>query len=308
MLPFLIKRLASLIPVFLVVSIIIFMIIHLVPGDPIDSIVQIGSTPEQKAELTAKYGLDKPLIVQYGIWLAKLFTGDLGEAIILRQPVATLIAQNLPHSLILGTLALVFSTIVGIAAGAVAAIWKDGVIDRTVMGLILLGSTVPSFWLGLLMILLFAVQLGWFPVSGARTWSALVLPVLTIGLGGVALVARVTRVAMLDIARRDFVVMLHAKGVPAWRIQLQHILRHAMLPVVTILSLRIGWILGGAATIEYVFARPGLGSLLITSLNQRDYPVVQGCLLMLAIAVMLGTLIGDIVQAAMDPRVRERMS
>ncbi len=308
MLTFVIKRLASLVPVFLVVSMIIFMIIHLVPGDPIDSIVQIGSTPEQKAELTAKYGLDKPLIVQYGIWLAKLATGDLGEAIILRQPVSTLIAQNLPHSLILGTLALVFSTIVGIAAGAVAAIWKDGFVDRAVMGIILLGSTVPSFWLGLLMILLFAVQLGWFPVSGARSWSALVLPVLTIGFGGVALVARVTRVAMIDIARRDFVMMLHAKGVPAWRIQLQHILRHALLPVVTILSLRIGWILGGAVTIEYVFARPGLGSLLITSLNQRDYPVVQGCLLMLAIAVMLGTLIGDIVQAAMDPRVRERMS
>jgi ABC-type dipeptide/oligopeptide/nickel transport system permease component len=305
---FLITRLLSLIPVFLVVSIIIFMIIHLVPGDPIDSIVQIGSTPEQKAELTAKYGLDRPLIVQYGSWLARLFTGDLGEAIILRQPVSSLIAENLPHSLLLGTLALVFSTIVGIVAGAVAAIWKDGWIDRTVMGLILLGSTVPSFWLGLLMILLFAVQLGWFPVSGARSWSALVLPVLTIGLGGVALVARVTRVAMLDIVRRDFVMMLHAKGVPAWRIQLQHILRHALLPVVTILSLRIGWILGGAVTIEYVFARPGLGSLLITSLNQRDYPVVQGCLLMLAIAVMFGTLLGDIVQATMDPRVRERVT
>ncbi|MGL5116265.1 MAG: ABC transporter permease [Beijerinckiaceae bacterium] len=308
MLAFLLKRLAALLPVFLVVSIIIFMIIHLVPGDPLDSILQVGSTPEQRAELTAKYGLDKPLIVQYGIWLGKLVTGDLGEAIILRQPVATLIAQNLPHSLILGTLALIFSTVVGIAAGAVAAIWKDSIVDRTVMGVILLGSTVPSFWLGLLMILLFAVQLGWFPVSGARTWSALVLPVLTIGLGGVALVARVTRVAMLDIARRDFVMMLHAKGVPAWRIQLQHILRHALLPVVTILSLRIGWILGGAVTVEYVFARPGLGSLLITSLNQRDYPVVQGCLLMLAIAVMLGTLIGDLVQAMMDPRVRERMA
>jgi peptide/nickel transport system permease protein len=308
MLTFLAKRLVQLVPVFLVVSIIIFMIIHLVPGDPIDSIVQIGSTPEQKADLVAKYGLDRPLVVQYAIWLGKMLTGDLGEAIILRQPVSTLIAQNLPHSLILGSLALIFSTVVGIVTGALAAIYKDGWIDRTIMGVILLGSTVPSFWLGLLMILLFAVQLGWFPVSGARSWSALVLPVLTIGLGGVALVARVTRVAMMEISRRDFVMMLHAKGVPAWRINLQHILRHAMLPVVTILSLRIGWILGGAVTIEYVFARPGLGSLLITSLNQRDYPVVQGCLLMLAIAVMLGTLIGDIVQAAMDPRVRERLA
>jgi len=166
---------------------------------------------------------------------------------------------------------------------------------------------LPSFWLGLLMILLFAVQLQWFPVSGARTWTALVLPVLTIGLHGVALVSRVTRAAMLDVARKDFVLMLHAKGLSHWRIQLQHVLRHALLPVVTILSLRIGWIVGGAVTIEFVFARPGLGSLLITSLNQRDYPVVQGCLLMLAMAVMLGTLLGDLVQAAMDPRVRDSM-
>ena len=305
MFTFIIKRLLLLIPVFLVVSVIIFMIIHLVPGDPIDNIVRINSSPEQKAALVARYGLDKPLILQYGIWFSNMLSGDLGDAIILRRPVSALIAQNLPHSLALGALALLFSTLVGIASGALAAIFRDSWIDRSVMSVILLGSTVPSFWLGLLMILLFAVQLGWFPVSGARSWSALVLPVITIGLGGVALVARVTRVAMMEIARKDFVMMLHAKGVAPWRIELRHVLRHALLPVVTILSLRIGWILGGAVTIEFVFARPGLGSLLITSLNQRDYPVVQGCLLMLATAVMLGTLLGDVVQAAMDPRVRE---
>jgi peptide/nickel transport system permease protein len=304
---FLIRRLLLLIPVFLAVSLIIFMIVRFVPGDPIDNLIQIGSSEEQKAALIASYGLDRPLPVQFAIWFGKLLTGDLGEAMILRQPVAALIAQNLPHSLILGSLALLFSTVVGVAAGALAAIWKDSWLDRAVMTLILLGSTVPSFWLGLLMIMLFAVQLGWFPVSGARSWSALVLPVLTIGIGGVALVARVTRAAMIEIARRDFVMMLHAKGVPPATIQLRHVLRHALLPVVTILSLRIGWILGGAVTIEYVFARPGLGSLLITSLNQRDYPVVQGCLLMLAIAVMLGTLIGDILQASMDPRLRESL-
>jgi len=304
---FIFKRLLLLVPVFLAVSLIIFMIIHLVPGNPVDNMLQVGSTAEQRAVLVARFGLDRPLIVQYAIWLAKLFQGDLGEAIVLRQPVATLIALNLPHSLLLGSLALVFSTLVGVAAGAIAAIFRDSWIDRTVMTLILLGSTVPSFWLGLLMILIFSVQFGWFPVSGARTWSALVLPVLTIGLGGIALVARVTRVAMMDIARKEFVIMLHAKGLSRRGIELGHILRHALLPVITILSLRIGWILGGAVTIEFVFARPGLGSLLITSLNQRDYPVVQGCLLMLAIAVMLGTLLGDIVQAAMDPRVRERI-
>lgn len=308
MFSFAIKRMLLLIPVFLVVSMIIFMIIHLVPGDPIDNIVQIGSSPEQIAQLSSKYGLDRPLLTQYAIWFGRLLAGDLGDAIILRQPVTSLIAQNLPHSLALGGLALMFSTLVGIGTGALAAIFRDGPIDRAVMTLILAGSTVPSFWLGLLMILIFAVQLGWFPVSGARSWQALVLPVLTVGLGGVALVARVTRVAMIDIARKDFVLMLHAKGLSRGRVQLAHVLRHALVPVVTILSLRIGWILGGAVTIEFVFARPGLGSLLITSLNQRDYPVVQGCLLMLAIAVMLGTLLGDLIQAAMDPRVRDSVA
>ncbi len=308
MLLFSIRRLLMLIPVFFAVSVVIFMLVQLVPGDPIDNIIRIGATPAEKAAMVARYGLDQPLWRQYLTWLGKLSQGDLGDAIILRRPVADLIALNLPHSLALGSLALVFSTVVGITTGALAAISRDTWFDRGVMTLILLGSTVPSFWLALLMIMLFAVTLGWFPVSGARTASALVLPVLTIGLGGVALVARVTRVAMMDIARRDFVMMLHAKGVSRWRIELGSVLRHAMMPVVTILSLRIGWILGGAVAVEFVFARPGLGSLLITSLNQRDYPVVQGCLLMLAIAVMLGTLLGDIVQAMMDPRIREGMT
>jgi peptide/nickel transport system permease protein len=307
LLNFLVRRLLMLVPVFLAVSMVIFMIIHLVPGDPIDNMIQIGSSPEQRAQLIARYGLDKPLLVQYGVWFGNMLGGDLGDAIILRRPVAELIAENLPHSLILGCLAFVFSAVMGVATGALAAVYKDSWIDRSVMAFILLGSTLPSFWLGLLMILVFAVQLEWFPVSGARSWTSLVLPVLTIGLHGVALVSRVTRAAMLDVARKDFVLMLHAKGLSHWRIQLQHVLRHALLPVVTILSLRIGWIVGGAVTIEYVFARPGLGSLLITSLNQRDYPVVQGCLLMLAMAVMLGTLLGDLVQAAMDPRVRDSM-
>lgn len=307
MAPFILKRLLTLIPVFLATSGIIFLIIHLIPGDPVDSLLRVGSTPEQKELLIAKYGLDRPLVEQYLLWLKQLFAGDLGNAIIMRRPVSTLIVQNLPYSLSLGGLALLFSTLVGVLTGVLAAIYKDSLFDRGVMALILLGSTVPGFWLGLLMILLFAVQLGWFPVSGARSWESLVLPVLTVGLGGTALVARVARVAMIDIAQKDFVTLLYAKGLPRWRIQLSHILRHALLPVITILGLRIGWILGGAVTTEIVFARPGLGTLLIKALNQRDYPVVQGCLLMLAIAVMLGTLLGDLAQAAVDPRVREQM-
>lgn len=304
MLAYTLRRLLLLIPVFLAVSVVIFAIIHLIPGDPVDNLVRVGSSPEQKAEITARYGLDKPLVVQYGIWLGGVLQGDLGTAIIARRPVTQLIAQDLPHSLALGGFALLFSTVVGIALGVIAALNRDKIVDQIIMGGVLLGSTLPSFWLGLLMILLFSVQLEWFPVSGARSWSALVLPVLTIGLGGTALVARVTRVAMIDAAGRDFVMLLHAKGMHPLRIQLRHVLRHALIPVVTILALRIGWVLGGAVTVEVVFARPGLGTLLIKSLSQHDYPVVQACLLMLAIAVMLGTLLGDILQAAIDPRVR----
>ena len=308
MLAYTLRRLLLLIPVFFAVSVVIFAIIHLIPGDPVDNLVRVGSSPEQKAEITARYGLDKPLIIQYSIWLNGLLHGDLGTAIIARRPVTQLIAQDLPHSLALGGLALLFSTVVGIFLGVIAALNRDKIVDQIIMGGVLLGSTLPGFWLGLLLILLFSVQLEWLPVSGARTWSALVLPVLTVGLGGTALVARVTRVAMIEAAGRDFVLLLHAKGMHPLRIQLRHVLRHALIPVVTILALRIGWVLGGAVTVEVVFARPGLGTLLIKSLNQHDYPVVQACLLMLAVAVMLGTLLGDIVQAAIDPRVRAALT
>ncbi len=298
-------RMLMLIPVSISISVVIFMIVHLLPGDPIDNLIRVGSSPADRVALIAKYGLDQPLFVQYFRWIGAMFQGDFGEAIVLRRPVADLIAQNLPYSLQLGALAFAFSSIVGIILGTISASTRSVILEQFVRGFILLGSTVPGFWLALLMILFFAVQLQWFPVSGAKGWDSLVLPVLTIGFGGVALVARVTRVALMDTRREDFVTLLHAKGLSSNTILFRHLMPHAMLPVVTILALRIGWILGGAVTVEFVFGRPGLGSLLIRALGQRDYPVVQGCLLMLALAVMLGTLIGDVAQAAMDPRIRE---
>lgn len=303
-----IRRVLMLVPVFLAVSVVIFSILHFIPGDPIDNLLKVGSSPAARAEMEARYGLDRPLAVQYAVWLGRVVQGDLGTAIVARRPVLDLIAQAMPHSLRLGGLALAFSTMLGVTLGVIAALFRDRWPDRMVMGGVLLGSTLPSFWLGLILMLVFSVWLGWFPVSGARGWGSLVLPVLTIGLGGTALVARITRVAMIEAAGRDFVLLLHAKGLSPLRIQLAHVLRHALIPVVTILALRIGWILGGAVTVEVVFARPGLGTLLIKSLSQHDYPVVQACLLMLAMAVMLGTLLGDLLQAAMDPRVRAALA
>ncbi len=299
------QRILMLIPVSICISLVIFMIVHMLPGDPIDNLLRIGSSPQERALMTAKYGLDQSLFSQYLLWMGAMFQGDFGQAIVLRRPVADLISQNLPYSLTLGALAFAFSSVVGMLLGTLSTVVKSPMMERFVRGFILLGSTVPSFWLALLMILAFAVTLDWFPVSGAKGWESLVLPVLTIGFGGVALVARVTRVALMDAKREDFVMLLHAKGLAPSVILWRHLFPHALLPVVTILALRIGWILGGAVTVEFVFGRPGLGSLLIRALGQRDYPVVQGCLLMLALAVMLGTLIGDLAQASMDPRVRE---
>ncbi|MFN0114257.1 MAG: ABC transporter permease [Paracoccaceae bacterium] len=299
------QRVLMLIPVSIAISIVIFAVVRLLPGDPIDNLIRVGSSPEARAELVAKYGLDRSLPVQYLLWVGAMFRGDFGQAIVLRRPVIDLVADNLGYSLRLGALAFLFSSVVGMALGIVSAVAKSAWLERIVRALILLGSTVPSFWLALLLILVFAVNLSWFPVSGAKTWQALVLPVLTIGFGGVALVARVTRVALMDANRMDFVTLLHAKGLSKGTILWRHLIPHALLPVVTILALRIGWILGGAVTVEFVFGRPGLGSLLIRALGQRDYPVVQACLLMLALAVMIGTLVGDIAQAAMDPRIRE---
>ena len=307
MLGFAIRRILTLVPVFLAVSMIIFLMIHMLPGDPIDNLLRIGASPAQRAELTAKYGLDRPLYEQYAFWLGNILQGDFGTAIVQRRPVASLIGQALPYSLALGGLALCMSTLLGVAMGVIAASTKGSWLDQGIMGGVLFGSMLPNFWIGLLLILVFSVSLGWTPVSGARGWESLILPVVTIGLGGTALVARVTRIAMIDVQGKDFVMLLHAKGVHPLVIQLRHVLRHALIPVVTILALRIGWILGGAVTVEVVFARPGLGSLLIKSLNQHDYPVVQAALLILAMAVLLGTLLGDLIQAAMDPRIRDSL-
>lgn len=298
------RRLLKLALLLVIVSVVVFLIVHLVPGDPVDNMLQPGAGPEMRAALVARYGLDRPLVLQYLLWVGHAVQGDLGQAMIARQPVATLIGQALPYSLRLGLSALAFSTIFGIALGASAASVPGTRFDHVVMGVSLIGSTIPVFWLGLILILLFAVELRWVPVSGARDWRSLVLPVLTVGLSGTALIARVTRAAMAEVAARDFVLLLHAKGLPQWHIQFHYVLRQALLPVVTILGLRIGLVLGGTVTVEYIFARPGIGTLLIRALAQRDYPVVQGALLMLAMGVILGTLCADALLAILDPRLR----
>jgi len=303
---YILRRSLLLIPIFLLISIVIFSLIHIVPGNPIDNLLGPGMTLEHQRRLTEKYYLDKPIHIQYFIWFKNFLHGDLGRSIIEKRPVSELLMHHLPYSLNLGLSAIVLSFIFGVTMGIISASARNTILDHIAMVFALLGVTIPSFWLGLILILIFAVMLGWFPVTGSGSLQTLVLPAITLALGGAGLIARITRVSMLEVMSKDFVVLLHAKGLSKRAILLKHILRNALIPVITILGLRLGWVLGGAVTVEIVFARPGLGQLLITGLYRRDYPVVQGALLLLAMGIMLGTFLADILYAYADPRVRDQ--
>lgn len=299
------RRTLLLIPIFLIITVVVFSLIHMVPGDPIDSLLGPGSTASDRVELTKMYGLDQSLPVQYVVWMKKLFSGDMGQSIIEKQPVLDMILYNTPFTLRLGLASLVISFVLGIFLGVISAAAKNTLLDYISMIVALLGVTVPAFWLGLILMLIFSVMLGWFPVSGSGSFKALVLPAITVGLGGAGLIARITRTSMLEMFNKDFVLLLYAKGLSKPTMIVKHIFRNALMPVITIIGLRLGWIMGGAVTIEIVFSRPGIGNMLLSALSRRDYPVVQASLLVLTMAVIIGAFIADILYAYADPRVRD---
>ncbi len=299
------RRTLLLIPLFFVISVVVFSMIHLVPGDPIDSLLGPGSSNADKVALIKVYGLDKPLPVQYGIWLMKFITGDMGQSIIEKQPVSDMIIYNMPFTIRLGLASLSVSFVLGILLGIISAAARNTYIDYICMIIALLGVTVPAFWLGLILMLVFSVMLGWFPVSGSGSFETLVLPVVTVGVGGAGLIARITRVSMLEMFNKEFVLLLYAKGLSKPSIIVKHIFRNALMPVITIFGLRLGWILGGAVTIEIVFSRPGIGNMLLSALYRRDYPVVQASLIFLTMAVIIGAFIADIMYSYADPRARD---
>jgi glutathione transport system permease protein len=302
---YILRRTLLLIPIFFIISVVVFSLIHMVPGDPIDSLLRPGSTAADKVELTKAYGLDKSLPVQYLVWLKKFLTGDMGQSIIEQQPVVDMILYNMPFTINLGLAALVISFFLGIFLGIISSAFKNTFIDHISMIFALLGVTVPAFWMGLILMLIFSVMLGWFPVSGSGTLQSLILPAVTVGLGGAGLIARITRVSMLEMFNKQFILLLYAKGLSKKVITIKHVFRNALMPVITILGLRLGWILGGAVTIEIVFSRPGIGNMLLSALYRRDYPVVQASLIFLTMAVIIGAFIADIMYAYADPRVRD---
>ena len=302
---YVLRRTFLLIPIFFIISVVVFSLIHMVPGNPIDSLLGPGSTAADKIELTKAYGLDKSLPVQYVVWLKKFLTGDMGQSIIEKQPVLDMLLSKIPFSFNRGLGSLVLSFFLGILLGIISSAFKHTFIDHISMIIALLGVTVPAFWLGLILMFIFSVMLGWFPVYCSGSLQTLVLPAITVGLGGAGLIARITRVSMLEMFNKQFILLLFAKGLSKRVITIKHIFRNALMPVITIFGLRLGWILGGAVTIEIVFSRPGIGNMLLSALYRRDYPVVQASLIFLTMAVIIGAFIADIMYAYADPRVRD---
>lgn len=292
------------IPVFILCSMVIFLILHLVPGNPVDNLLHPGSPPEAREQLIKEYGLDKPISQQYIIWLTNVFKGNLGVSITEQRSVSELLLLKTPNTIVLGAASLLICFILGVTLGALSAIKQNTIVDYVGMLIALLGVSVPTFWLGLMLMLIFSVNLGWFPISGYGDLKSLVLPAFTLGLAGAGLVARITRASMLEIAQKDYIAIVRAKGISNSQVIIKHIFRNALIPIITLLGLRLGWIIGGAVTIEIVFNRPGLGRLLANSLFRRDYPVIQGALLLLIFAVMVGNMIADILYAYADPQIR----
>jgi ABC-type dipeptide/oligopeptide/nickel transport system permease component len=306
MLSFIIRRLALTVLVLFGVATLVFSLIHLVPGDPAQAMLGDGASPEDIAQLRTRLGLDRPLTEQYVAYLKGLSRGDLGTSLRTQQPVRAQIAERLPATAELASAAMVVAVLLAIPLGLIAAVWQGRWIDQGAMSLALVGISVPGFWLGPLLALIFSVELGWLPVSGRGTLAHLVLPGVTLGAALAAILARMTRASVLEELREQYVVAARARGASRLRAVVVHALRNSLIPVVTILGLQLGAVLTGSIITETIFSWPGVGRLLIQSINFRDYPMVQGCILLIAVTYVTMNLLTDLMYGWLDPRIRLR--
>lgn len=299
-------RLAAVVPVLLGVSVAVFVMVRLVPGDPVQIMFanQAMPTPERVEEMRHQLGLDLPIWQQYFKYVGGVVQGDFGNSFRSRQPVWDEIVTRLPNTLQLTFASLAVAITIGVAAGVLSAVYKGRWIDKVSMVIAILGISIPGFWLGLMIMLFFGVRLEWFPVSGASTWQHLVMPAFTLGLLSSAVIARLTRASMLDSLGQDYVRTARAKGLSGFSVVTRHALRNALIPVVTIIGLQIGGLLSGAFIIESVFAYPGVGQLAVTALQMRDFPVIQGIVLLVATIYVCVNLIADLVYGFLDPRIQ----
>lgn len=301
---YVIKRLLQIIPVMLAVSVLVFGMLQIAPGDPASTLAGEDASQEDIEAIRAKFGLDKPVYVQYGIWLGQALQGDLGRSIVTRRPVLTEIRSRVRPTAELATAAMIVATLIGMFIGVISAVRQYSTLDHVTMVLALLGVSTPIFWLGLMLIFFFAVELRWFPTGGAGNWRALVLPAIALGAASTAIIARMTRSSLLEVIRQDYIRTAWAKGLQQRTVLLRHALKNALIPVVTVIGLQYGYLLGGAVITETVFSRPGLGRLLVDSIKARDFPVVQGTIMMLAVSFVIVNLLVDLVYVYLDPRIR----
>jgi peptide/nickel transport system permease protein len=312
MLVYIIKRLLATIPVMAVVAVVVFMLLRLTTGDPAAIIAGDSGTSQDVEAIRAKLGLDRPIVEQFGIWIAKVVRGDFGESFFFKRSVASLIVERVEPTLALATLTLVLTVAMAVPLGVIAA-WKRGTwIDRGVMGLSVLGFSVPVFVIGYVLIYLFAIQLGWFPVQGYQRLAEgfggflerLILPSFTLSVIYVALIARITRASVLEVLEADHVRTARAKGLPELPVLVRHVLRNAAVPIVTVIGLGVALLIGGVVVTESVYAIPGLGRLIVDAVLARDYPTVQAVILLFSVVYVVINLCVDLTYTFLDPRIR----
>lgn len=304
MVHYLLRRLAQSVGVVLGVSVVVFVLIRLIPGDPVDSLLPETAPAEQRVRLRQELGLDRPLPAQYILFLNRTVRGDLGQSLFFKRPVMSIILHALPNTLLLAGAALAFALAVAIPLGILAAVKRDTLWDYIGMALAIVGQSIPPFWLGLMLILLFGVTLQWLPTTGSGGPQYLVLPTITLGAYIMALSTRLVRSSMLDVLAEDYVRTARAKGLTERGLQVRHALPNLLIPLVTVIGLQLGALLGGAIITETVFAWPGVGTVVYRAISARDYPLIQGAVLLLSIVFVFINLAVDLLYTYLDPRIR----
>lgn len=308
---YLARRFGGLVVVLSIVATMVFFLTRLAPGDPAAIMLGDQATPDDVARLRAVYGLDRPLPVQFVLWLKEIATGNFGQSIFLQRPVTTALWERAEPTFFLALFSVSIAALVGIPAGVVSAVWRGRVVDQVVSGFALLAANVPSFWLGLIVIQVFAVRLGWFPVAGygepgaglAERLRHLVLPSAVLGVVNSALITRFTRASMLDVLENDYIRTARSKGLSEFRVVMRHAFGTALVPIVTVVGLTAALLIGGAIVTETVFGLPGIGNLVVSAVLRRDYPVIQGALILVAAIYVVINLATDIIYKLVDPRV-----
>ena len=301
---FLARRLLLAVPVLLGVATLVFSLIHVIPGDPAQAMLGETASPSDVADLRQRLGLDRPLPVQYAAFLGGLLRGDLGRSLRTGEPVSIQIAERIPATFELAIAAMIVAVGVALPLGIAAAVWRRTFVDYVAMTAAMAGVSIPNFWLGPLLAIVFGVELGWLPVSGRGGLEHLVLPAVSLGGALAAIVARMTRATLLEELRQPYVQAARARGASRTRAVVGHAFRNSLVPVVTIVGLQFGAVLTGAVITETIFSWPGVGRLLIQSISFRDYPMVQGCILLIAVTYVAVNLATDLLYSVLDPRIR----